>query len=299
MIKLNNNIVNINHFPDGTIRILDCPLLDKEEVTIHWLFENNEELLVLYMLTKHLRANYSIKKMILLMPYIINSRMDRVNYPEAEIFTLKYTCDMINDMKFDAIYVMHPHSNVSMALLNNCFLDKSYLYMIDGLVKTLKPDYLYYPDEGCKKQMEKLLTYPYIFGRKHRNWENGQITGIEVVTNGADLKDKKILMIDDICSYGGTFLKSLEILKQMGADECNIYVTHCENSVLDGDLIKSDLFERIYTTNSIFTGSHDKIAVNHLYEYNSPQENTVKENKENKTIEEENVESGEKTNDNK
>jgi len=266
MIKINNEKINIEHFPDGTIRILNCPTLTRTLVEFHWFFENNEELLALQMLVKHYRANYSISSMMLYMPYVINSRMDRVEDPTSELFTLKYTCEMINDMKFDAVYVMHPHSNVCMALLNNCFIDRSYIYTIEDLIKELKPDYLYYPDEGCKKQMERVLKYPYIFGMKHRNWEDGKITGMEIITNGVDLKDKKILLIDDICSYGGTFKYSLEKLKEMGAGECNIYVTHCENSVLKGDLIKSDLFERIYTTNSIFTGSHDKIAVNYLYE---------------------------------
>lgn len=96
------------------------------------------------------------------------------------------------------------------------------------------------------EELKKLKWLFYIFGQKKRY--------------------KSILLIDDICSYGGTFKYSLEKLKELGAGECNIYVTHCENSVLKGDLINSDWFERIYTTNSIFTGSHDKIAVNYLYE---------------------------------
>ena len=266
MIKINNEVINIEHFPDGTIRILNCPTLNRSIITFHWLFENNEELLALQMLVKHYRANYSVSSMLLYMPYVINARMDRVEDPTSELFTLKYTCEMINDMNFDAVYVMHPHSNVCMALLNNCFIDKSYIYMIEDLIKELQPDYLYYPDEGCKKQMERTLKYPYIFGMKHRNWEDGKITGMEIITNGVNLKDKKILLIDDIVSYGGSFFHSLKKLKELGAGECNIYVTHCENSVLEGDLIKSDLFEKIYTTNSIFTGSHDKIAVNYLYE---------------------------------
>ena len=32
MIKLNNEIININHFPDGTIRILECPLVNTNEI---------------------------------------------------------------------------------------------------------------------------------------------------------------------------------------------------------------------------------------------------------------------------
>lgn len=268
MIKLNNEKINIEHFPDGTIRILNCPTLTRSLVTFHWFFENNEELLALQMLVKHYRANYSVSSMMLYMPYVINSRMDRVEDPTSELFTLKYTCEMINDMKFDAVYVMHPHSNVCMALLNNCFIDRSYIYTIEDLIKELKPDYLYYPDEGCKKQMERVLKYPYIFGMKHRNWEDGKITGMEIVTNGVDLKDKKILMIDDICSKGTTFLKSAEALNKLGVNEMNLYVTHCEDSIFDGELLKNNLINKIYTTNSILTKEHSKIMVQRLYETN-------------------------------
>lgn len=251
MIKLNNEIIHINHFPDGAIRILNCPVLQKQSATIHWFFENNEELLVLDMLTKHLRTNYDLTSMVLYMPYIINSRLDRVEDPTVEIFTLKYTCEMINNMKFNAVYVMHPHSNVCMALLNNCFLDRSYIYMIEDLIKELQPDYLYYPDEGCKKQMEKIFKYPYIFGMKHRNWEDGKITGMEIITNGVDLKDKKILLIDDICSYGGTFVHTAMALKAAGANNIHLYITHCENNILKGDVFKSNLFSSVYTMKTL------------------------------------------------
>ena len=92
-----------------------------------------------------------------------------------------------------------------------------------------------------------------------------RLTKTSSIGFGADLKDKKILLIDDICSYGGTFKHSLEKLKEMGAGECNIYVTHCENSVLKGDLINSKLFKKIYTTNSIFTKENEKIEVFKLW----------------------------------
>lgn len=48
MIKYNNKPVTINHFPDGTILMKEDVRLDqKAELT--WHFENNEELVALYM----------------------------------------------------------------------------------------------------------------------------------------------------------------------------------------------------------------------------------------------------------
>ena len=44
-----------------------------------------------------------------------------------------------------------------------------------------------------------------------------------------------------------------------------MYVSHCENSILDperGHLFDDpELIHKVYTTDSIFTGKHDKITV--------------------------------------
>ena len=72
-------------------------------------------------------------------------------------------------------------------------------------------------------------------------------------------------MIDDICSYGGTMFYSAKKLKELGAGDIDMYVSHCENSILDkesGHLFDDpELIHMVYTTDSIFTGNHDKITV--------------------------------------
>ena len=85
MIKLNGKQIDIKHFPDGT-------LLMKEEApesvtVITWLYENNEELLALVFLTRHLQSK-GVQEIELQLPYIPNARQDRVKAPE-DIFTLK------------------------------------------------------------------------------------------------------------------------------------------------------------------------------------------------------------------
>ena len=68
-------------------------------------------------------------------------------------------------------------------------------------------------------------------------------------------------IIDDICSRGGTFYHSAKKLKEHGANDIYLYVSHCENTILEGDLLKGDLIKRVYTTDSIFIKSHEKIEV--------------------------------------
>lgn len=266
MIKLNNQKIEINYFSDGTFKFLNCPVLQKEQVSIHWFFENNEELLVLYMLTKHLRTNYDIKKMHLFMPYIPNNKIEQVEHSESEVFCLKYFCDIINDMKFDAVYVMHPHSNVSMALLNNCFLDKTYVFILTDLIKILSPDYLFYSNENCRKHIEHFIPHPYIFGVEYNSGEKLQNIETEIITNNTDLKGKTILLIEDLISDGNNLLLNLKKLKDMGVGECNIFATHTEDTIFNGELLNCDLFTHIYTTNSILTKKHNKIAAYDLKE---------------------------------
>lgn len=260
MIKLNGKIVNINHFPDGT-------LLLKEESKwsgggahkIEWYFESNEELVTLMFLTKHLRSYDNTIKINLSLPYIPNARQDRVKTSE-DVFTLKYFADIINYLNFNQIQVLDPHSSVSEALINNVVPCAPKVY-IEKAIRNCNPDILFFPDEGAMKRYSNMATVEYAFGIKKRDWTTGQIQGLDVAGCIDKIKDSKILIIDDICSRGGTFYHSAKKLKELGAKEIYLYITHCENTILEGELLISDLIEKVYTTNSIFTKEHEKIEV--------------------------------------
>ena len=118
MIKYNDRLVNIGHFPDGTLLMKELVSEElapkKEKAFITWLYENNEELLGLYFLTKHLQAK-GIRDISLKLPYIPNARQDRVKKSE-DVFTLKYFAEIINSLGFSKVTVLDPHSYVSEAL---------------------------------------------------------------------------------------------------------------------------------------------------------------------------------------
>lgn len=261
MITLNGNTVDIGSFPDGTMLI-------KEHVqncaqTIEWHYENDREFLALIYLVKHLRA-HNAYRIHLIMPYIPNARQDRVKN-EEDVFTLKYFAEILNSLRFASITVLDPHSSVSEALINNLIINTPESYVF-GIIDRLESEYgdkplLYYPDNGAAKKYSDVFSLPYMSGIKNRDWKTGKIIGLDVVTNGNDISGKNILIVDDICSYGGTFLHSAKKLKEMGANDIYLYVSHCENSILDGELINSGLLKKIYTTDSIFTKKHELIEV--------------------------------------
>ena len=260
MIKINEQVIEQNHFPDGTLLLKETVSYDVSTrmADIQWLFENNEELVTLIYLTKHLRDS-GIEHIDLYMPYIPNARQDRVRLSE-DVFTLKYFADIINYLYFDSVIVLDPHSSVSEALINNINIDFGETFIAQA-ISSCNPNMLFFPDEGSMKRYSRMFEKEYAFGIKKRDWATGKIEGLDVAGCIDKIKDSRILIVDDICSRGGTFYHSAKKLKELGAKEIYLYITHCENTILEGELLTSGLIEKVYTTNSIFTKEHEKIEV--------------------------------------
>lgn len=259
MLKVNNNIIELNRYPDGTLLIKDNNIIFNKTVEITWHYESDNELFALVCLAKHLKNRY--KKISLKMPYCPNSRMDRVKTGN-DVFTLKYFTELINSLNFDSVYILDPHSPVSEALINNIEVVSPQFFIEQALININVDDILmFYPDEGAMKRYSGLVSKPYAFGIKKRNWETGKIEGLDVAGSVDQIAGKDILIVDDICSRGGTFYHSAKKLKELGANKIYLYVTHCENTILEGDLLTSGLIEKVYTTNSIFTKEHNMIEV--------------------------------------
>lgn len=249
-------------FPDGTKKFEQTPT---EEAEITWNYESDDELVTLIMLTKHLR-NTGCKYIRLFMPYIPNARFDRVT-DKKEVFTLKYFAETINWIGFDEVYVIDPHSYVSESLFDRLTVINPKDIVMNVINKTFLEEMslnkfsLYFPDAGACKRYSGMFKIPHTYGLKQRDWETGSITGLDVVGDENLIKGKTILIIDDICSKGGTFYHSAKKLKELGVDKIYLYVTHCENTILKGELLNSGLVEKVFTTNSIFTEKHEKIEV--------------------------------------
>ena len=120
---------------------------------------------------------------------------------------------------------------------------------------------MFYPDEGAMKRYSGMISAPYAFGIKERDWATGKIKGLSVFDGGQSIEGKTVLIVDDISSRGGTFYHSAKKLKELGAAKVFLYVTHCENTILEGEVLTSGLIERVYTTDSLFTQTHEKIEV--------------------------------------
>lgn len=274
MIQLNEHIISNDRFPDGTL-LMKLPFSPKPSNEIHWHYENDAELFKLICLVKAMREMYKDVRIDLIMPYIPNARQDRVKSDE-DVFTLKYFCEVINSLNFNQVLVTDAHSNVSLALLDrvvNVPIDFKIHKLLTNIVYAETGDVMheareecyknlitFYPDEGAMKRYSSKFDFPYAFGIKDRDWKTGEIKGLKLA-NEEIIKGKTVLIIDDICSKGGTFYYSAKALKEAGAGNIYLYITHCENTIHEGELLKSDLIKHIYTTDSILTKTHEKITV--------------------------------------
>lgn len=258
MILVNGIEVEQSHFPDGTLCLKhEINSLSKHiaPINIKWFYENDGELFTIICLAK----KYADHKKTLYMPYCPHARMDRVKKDE-DTFTLKYFCEVINSLNFNNVYVVDIHSSVAAALLNNVS-NLSPITQINNVIKSLNMKYkdllLFFPDEGAMKRYSEELGKEYAFGIKKRDWSSGKILGLEVV-NKELVKDRPVLIIDDICSAGGTFYHSAKVLKDLDAKEVYLYITHAENTMITSDMYNTEgLIKEIYTTESIFNIEND------------------------------------------
>lgn len=160
------------------------------------------------------------------MPY---SRYDRSMF-KNDAFSLKLVCNMINEMKFDRVIVRDPHSNVTELLLNNIVvIPQEECIMAYSFDFKSRYDAIVSPDAGALKKIEKVakrLNFDYtniINCGKVRDIKTGDIVRTDVYD---DVKDKKLLLVDDICDGGRTFIQLAKILKELGAKQVDLYVTH-------------------------------------------------------------------------
>ena len=285
MISINKKSLNIKHFPDNTQRLL-TPILqnDGEDIEFEWKYENDSELVTLQFLSKHYSEKYPNKAQILYMLYIPNARMDRVK-SDFEVFTLKYFAEIINSLHFKKVIVLDPHSPSSLISINNIEVLDVYetcikptindIFYVEKNLKHREDLIIYFPDEGAMKRYSdnilEDLHCNFIYGEKVRDWDTGEIEGLTIHNPfNIDLKDKIILMIDDIISYGGTLFYSIRELQKLNVVNIYAYATHTENNILDIKLSKllplleSGEVRRLYTTNSLYNKKHNSIYAWHI-----------------------------------
>lgn len=276
MIWLNGIQLEFETFPNGETKVngelIQTALLKQlidEMYIMQFKYEKDSDLIQLMFVKRHLDSITHNKSQLEIhyMPY---SRMDRVE--GYSVFTLKYMAEFINSLNFDNVIVFEPHSDVTTALLNNChdyYLTSNILKkVVEQIGFDKDKDYLFFPDATAQKRYGKIKGFKQMVGFKKRDFETGKIEGLMVVGDVApQKKGYKVIIVDDLCSYGGTFLLGAKKLKERGAGDVHLIVGHCEDSIYKGNLLdakygEEELITSVHTTDSIIQESlHDKVTI--------------------------------------
>lgn len=198
----------------------------------------------------------------LFIPYFPYSRQDRV-CSEGESFSLKVVCKILEDLNVHRIVTYDAHSGMATAFLDNLVSYRNNREVIDFLdyLSLASGVRLVSPDVGAmKKTLDLHSNYPDRFHekvlvcRKQRVFNEVKYHDVD-----ADLTDQTVLVVDDICDGGATFLSLAEKLEKAGARQMYLFVSHGIFSKGQEELIKH--YRMIGTSNSIRNGGGDCVRV--------------------------------------
>lgn len=184
---------------------------------------------------------------------LIGQRSDR-RFNKSESFDLKVITDFINTMQFDKVSILHPHSPISLALINNS--DKiSHFQFVEKAFKTIGNPVLVSPDAGAYKATHEIaekLNADLVPSNKVR------VNGAPVISIQGDVKGKQCLIVDDLADGGRTFKFLAQALKDQGATKVFLYVTHAQFNYGFDELKES--IDHIYCTNSFKNINDDYVT---------------------------------------
>jgi ribose-phosphate pyrophosphokinase len=166
----------------------------------------------------------------LVMPYVPYARQDRVAL-DGEPLSAAVFCTLINAMHFDAVEVWDPHSDVTPALLQNVRIRPTKdlmrtTFTEKGMEHLLANCAFVAPDAGARKRvaaLAKTFGTDAVFADKKRDPVTGKLSGAQVL---GDLPARPLLVVDDICDGGGTFLELARVLREKTDQPLYLYVTH-------------------------------------------------------------------------
>jgi ribose-phosphate pyrophosphokinase len=240
-------------------------------LSLQFIYDGDEDLLHLKFVVDYIRAKFGEYVMIEVhFSYLPYSRMDRIN--DDYIATLFSVTDFINELNIESI-VYDGHSEVIAKRLDSVITHS----VVEGLLLTElskhEKVYIVIPDAGARVRYEGLIialktiykdrVAGIIQCNKVRDFKTGNIIGFS--TDYVVEEKYPAVIIDDLCSRGGTFNAVIEELACQGLDDFTLIVGHCENNILTGSLLDNDMLKKVWTTDSIFTESHPKIVVAPLW----------------------------------
>lgn len=233
----------ISRFPDGEVQITLKEFTRKDTIKVMCRITNVDELFLVKQVFDILDRNDVVYDVFI--SYLMGMRMDRVmdfNRP----FTLKIVANILKNSNAREFEILEPHSSRTYREFG------TYEKSMPEVLNRLDGYQIVIPDAGAKDRYEDVFFYDYpadtIFCSKVRDIETGEILRIQV-DNPEVISDRPMMILDDLCDGGGTFLGIAEAIRIIKPDaKLNINIVHAVNGV--GLQRLSGAFDHVYITNS-------------------------------------------------
>jgi ribose-phosphate pyrophosphokinase len=182
----------------------------------------------------------------LILPMVPGQRQDRLNQSGDVLFTAKSVADMINARNIPCVTILDPHSDVTPALIERCQVVHSWECINPPAGKYAA---VVSPDAGAEKRaghVANKLGIPLLHAWKTRDVQTGKISGFGMQPH--DLPEGSlVLVVDDICDAGGTFLGLADTLDNANL-KAHLWTTHGLFTRGTADLLKR--YGHVYCTDS-------------------------------------------------
>lgn len=228
-------------FPDGEKHLKINKLDRKDTVEIICRITNSDELFLLMQLSDILnRQCVSVDKITI--PYLMTMRCDRL-FSFEQPFSLKIVSNVINSFHAKQVVIIEPHSNTCLDLIKNS--------KAENIIGKLPDDDFIYclPDKGAALRYgSNGFIHKPIICTKKRDVETGKLTGFEIEELGDYKEGSKIVVIDDLCDGGGTFIGIANKLRELNPQKLILSVTHAVQR--EGIEKVSSVYDNVIVTNS-------------------------------------------------
>ncbi|MCK4352582.1 ribose-phosphate pyrophosphokinase [candidate division WOR-3 bacterium] len=205
----------------------------------------------------------SAKRITAVIPYFGYARQDKKDAPRVPISS-KLIANLIRTAGTDRVLTMDLHATQIQGFFD---IPVDHLYAAPVIIdcfkqKGLKKLVIASPDVGGAKRAEgiakRMGNLPLAIINKRRPApDQAYVTNVV-----GEVKDKDVLIIDDIISTGGTIVNAAQALKAQGANDIYCYCTH---PILSGDAvykIENSELNKLYVTDTIpLKKKADKIEV--------------------------------------
>lgn len=259
MIYLNETPVEFITFPNNEKR-LDMPkdILIDDNIIV-WRYETDASIFELFLLDDAMKSYGATYKLFIgYMPY---SRMDRVK-EEGTAFSLDVLVQLMTKLKaLKSIEILDPHSPITLEKFKEYGVnasESSFSMAKDTFDYTrLNPlnAWVVFPDKGAAQRYDYEAYPNVIICEKVRNFETGKIESIQAKIHKetkTPSKDAPIIIIDDLCSYGGTFVGAIEAIEtdlKIKSENNWLIVTHAEEAMTKAGI--PNTFNKVFATDSI------------------------------------------------